>query len=270
MALLLGAVLAAGGTVLQTVLGNPLVEPGLLGVSQGAAFGAALAILLADARPWIVPLSAAFFGLGGLSLSWLLARKIRYGGSILRLVLAGVVVSAFFSSGLGVLKYLADPLSQLPEITFWMMGGLLSVDWNVLVRTCPPVIILLALVNSAGWRINLLALDDRSAFSLGSRPGRERVIIIFLVVCAVALVTAVAGIVSWVGLLIPHLARKFSGADTHRALPASMVLGAMFVLLCDTAARSLFSGEIPLGLITALTGAVLFAGIMTRGRSQSR
>ena len=263
-ALVLGAALSAAGTVLQTVLANPLVEPGLLGVSQGAAFGAALAILFGGGAFWSVPLTAAAFGLIGLALSWNLARRIRYGGAILRLVLAGVVVSALFSSGLGVLKSLADPLSELPEITFWMMGGLSAAGWEAVVRTVPVVAVCLALISLVRWRINLHALDDRSAFALGSDPGRERLILVVLAVIAVAAVTAVAGIVSWVGLLIPHLSRKLEGADTARNLPTAMMLGAAFVLICDDIARGLLTGEIPLGLLTALGGAVLFAVLMTR------
>lgn len=259
MALLLGASLAAAGTVLQTVLGNPLVEPGLLGVSQGAAFGAALAILLKGG--WSVPLSAAVFGLSGLAFSWFLARRIHYGGSILRLVLAGVVVSALFSSGLGILKYLADPRSELPDMTFWLMGGLSAADWASVGRTAPPVLLTLSGLVLGRWRIELLALDDRSAFTLGSHPGRERMLMVVLAVIAVAAVTAVAGIVSWTGLLIPHTARKISKGRSSLLL--SMVLGAVFTLICDDAARALFSGEIPLGLLTAVSGALLFALLMT-------
>lgn len=264
IAIMLGASLAAAGTILQTVLGNPLVEPGLLGVSQGAAFGAALAILSVGSISWSVPISASIFGLAGLAFSWLLARKIRYGGSILRLVLAGVVVSAFFSAGLGILKYLADPRSQLPDITFWLMGGIASADWNSVVRTAPPVVLTLTLTAMVRWRINLLALDDRSAFALGSNPGRERLALVVLSVIAVAAVTAAAGIISWVGLLVPHAARKLEGADTARSLPLSMMLGSIFILICDDVARGLLTGEIPLGLLTALGGALLFALLMTR------
>jgi len=263
-AVMLGSALAAAGMILQTVLGNPLVEPGMLGVSQGAAFGAALAILLAGGRFWSISVSATFFGLAGLALSWFLARKIRYGGAILRLVLAGVVVSAFFSSGLGILKYLADPRSELPEITFWLMGGLTSSDWSAVAGTVPPVVLTLSITVIVRWRINLLALDDRSAFALGSNPGRERLILVVLSVIAVASVTAVAGIISWVGLLVPHVARKLEGADTARSLPLAIILGAIFVLVCDDLARGLLTGEIPLGLLTSLGGAVLFALLMIR------
>jgi len=264
MAIMLGASLAGAGMVLQTVLGNPLVEPGLLGVSQGAAFGAALGILLSTGSYWHISILATLFGLAGLALSYLLAQRIRYGGGILRLVLSGVMVSAFFSSGLGVLKYLADPRSQLPEITFWLMGGLSGSSWFLVIRTLPPVALALSIILLLRWRVNLLSLDDRSAFALGSSPGRERIALIVFSIIAVATVTAAAGVISWVGLLIPHVARRLEGADTSRSLPLSMMLGAIFVLLCDDAARYLRSGELPLGLLTAFCGALMFAVLMTR------
>lgn len=271
MAIMLGASLASAGMVLQTVLGNPLVEPGLLGVSQGAAFGAALGILLSTGSYWHISVLASFFGLMGLMLSWLLARKIRYGGSMLRLVLSGVMISALFSSGLGVLKYLADPRSQLPEITFWLMGGLSGSNWILVIRTLPPVALTLLIILLVRWRVNLFSLDDRSAFALGSSPNRERITLIVFSVISVATVTAAAGVISWGGLLIPHVARKIEGADTSRSLPLSMILGAIFVLLCDDVARYLRGGELPLGLLTAFCGALMFAILMSRrGNTYSR
>ncbi len=144
---------------------------------------------------------------------------------------------------------MADPRSELPEITFWLMGGLTSSDWASVGRTVPPVV---------------LTLDDRSAFALGSNPGRERLLLVVLSVVAVAAVTAAAGIISWVGLLVPHVARKLEGADTARSLPLAIMMGAIFVLICDDLARGLLSGEIPLGLLTSLGGAILFALLMTR------
>jgi len=263
MAIMAGATLAGTGHILQTVLGNPLVEPGLLGVSQGAAFGAALALLLGAAVSWPIFFSASFFGLAGFFFSWFLAKKIRYGGNILRLVLAGIVVSALFSSGLGIMKYLADPRNELPEIVFWLMGGLSSASWDSVLRTALPVLVSMSLVSAVRWRINLLALEDRSAFALGTNPGRERIIIITLSVIAVATVTAMAGIISWVGLLIPHLARKLAGADTLHSLPLSMLIGSLFLLVCDDIARGMLAGEIPLGLITTLGGSIMFGFLMT-------
>ncbi|MCG8451731.1 MAG: iron ABC transporter permease [Spirochaetales bacterium] len=266
-ALLLGASLATSGSVFQTVLGNPLVEPGFLGVSQGAAFGAALAILV-GLGPWSVPVSAVFFGFAGLLVSWILAKRIRYGGAILRLVLAGIVSSALFSSGLGILKIMADPRSELPEITFWMMGGLTGITWGTLRAMAFPPLLSLVLLLIFRWRVNLMSLDDRSAFALGAAPGRERAFLVALCVVAVATVTAVAGIVSWVGLLIPHISRRLVGADARASLPLSLVLGAIFVLICDDVARGISSGEIPLGLVTSFAGAAVFALLMTQGKDR--
>jgi iron complex transport system permease protein len=261
-ACLLGMTLAACGTVLQMIFRNPLVEPGLLGVSQGAAFGAALSIVFLDASAWIMEGSAALFACLGLAFSYFLARRVRYGGWILRLILAGIAVSALFSSGVGVLKYLADPLTQLPDIVFWMLGGLWGVTWGDLLYLLLPVTLGLVVVYLMRWRLNLLSLDDDTGFSLGASPGRERTLLLVAAVASTAAVVSVAGVVSWIGLLIPHVARRLTGADARRALPASILLGAMFALACDDLARTLLAGEIPLGILASLLGAVLFMAMM--------
>jgi iron complex transport system permease protein len=259
---MMGSSLAAAGLVFQMVFRNPLVEPGLLGVSQGAAFGAALSILAVQASPLVTELSAAVFALLGLALSFLLARRLRYGGWVLRLILAGIAVSALFGAGVGMLKYAADPLSELPEITFWLLGGLWGVSWRETLLLLPPVGLSLILVWALRWRMNLLTLSDESAMSLGSRLGRERSLVLLAAVVAVAAVTAVGGIVGWVGLIIPHVARRIFGANATHALPAAILTGGLFVLLCDTAARSLLGGEIPLGILTSFLGALGFAFLM--------
>jgi iron complex transport system permease protein len=263
-AIMMGASLAAAGLVFQMVFRNPLVEPGFLGVSQGAAFGAALSILALQASPLVTELSATVFALLGLSLSFLLARRLRYGGWVLRLVLAGIAVSALFSAGVGMLKYAADPLSELPEITFWLLGGLWGTTWRETLFLLPPVVLSLILVWAFRWRMNLLTLSDESALSLGSRLGRERSLLLLASVVAVAAVTAVGGIVGWVGLLVPHVARRLLGADATHALPGVILAGAIFVLACDTTARTLLGGEIPLGILTSFFGALGFALLMMR------
>jgi iron complex transport system permease protein len=263
-ALMMGASLAASGMVFQMVFRNPLVEPGLLGVSQGAAFGAALAILTMPASTFLIELSAGIFALLGLTLSFLLANRLRYGGWVLRLILAGIAVSALFSAGIGLLKYLADPLTELPEITFWLLGGLWSVTWREILFLLVPVVLGLALMLSLRWRLNLLTLSDETGISLGSRLGRERSLLLIGAVVATAAVTAIGGVVAWVGLIIPHLSRRLFGADATKSLPASILLGAPFVLLCDDISRTLMAGEIPLGILTSLFGAVGFALLMTR------
>jgi iron complex transport system permease protein len=261
-AIMMGSSLAAAGLIFQMVFRNPLVEPGLLGVSQGAAFGAALSILALQASPLMTELSAAVFALLGLSMSFLLARRLRYGGWVLRLILAGIAVSALFGAGVGMLKYAADPLSELPEITFWLLGGLWGVTWQEALFLLPPVGLSLILAWALRWRMNLLTLSDESAISLGSRLGRERSLVLIGAVLAVAAVTAVGGIVGWVGLIIPHVARRLFGANATYALPAAILTGGIFVLVCDTVARALLGGEIPLGVLTSFLGALGFALLM--------
>jgi len=267
-ACLLGMALGAGGMVLQMLFRNPLVEPGFLGVSQGAAFGAAAAILFLGGGPLVIEATAALCAGLGLALSYGLAQAIRYGGWVLRLVLAGIAVSALFSAGVGILKTVADPLAQLPGILFWTMGGLWRVTWSDLCTLLPAVIVGLTVVYLMRWRLNLLALSDETALSVGVAVGRERGLLLAAAVLAVATVVAVAGVVGWVGLIVPHIARRLSGADARRALPTAMLLGAGFTLLCDDMARTLVAGEIPLGILTALFGAVLFLGLMISRRTR--
>lgn len=261
-ALLVGASLAASGMVFQVLFSNPLVEPGFLGVSQGAAFGAALTIVLLGGTAALIQGMAVVFALVGLGASYFLARRIRYGGWVLRLVLAGIAVSALFSAGLGVLKYMADPLRQLPEITFWLLGGLYSVTWKQFFSIFPAVLVSLLILLLFRWRLNLLALHEQTAFALGISPKQERLLLLTVAVIPTAAVISVAGMVGWVGLIMPHVARRLFGSDTRFALPASMLLGGMFTILCDDLARTLLAGEIPLGILTALLGATLFLILM--------
>ncbi len=261
-AFLTGAVLAVSGLTMQMVFRNPLVEPGFLGVSQGAAFGAALAILYGGGRAWAVQASAAVFAMLGLAITYGLARRLRYGGWILRMVLAGIAVSALFSAGVGLLKYLADPLTELPEIVFWLLGGLWATRWDNFALILLPTVGGLAVLFAARWRLNLLALSEEAAFSLGAAPGRERLALLAVAVVATASVVSLAGMVGWVGLMVPHLARRLFAADARQALPASLLLGGMFTLLCDDLARTLTSGEIPLGILTSLLGAVAFVALL--------
>jgi iron complex transport system permease protein len=260
--ILLGASLAAAGTVFQMIFANPLVEPGFLGVSQGAAFGAALCIVVFSAAPAVVQAVALVFALAGLALSWLLARAFRFGGGILRLVLAGIAVSALFAAGIGALKLAADPVRQLPEITFWLLGGLWNVTWRDLLFLLPPVGAGLAVVWLLRWKLNVLSLDDRVAHSLGTAPERERLLLLLAATMATAAVVSVSGLVGWIGLMVPHAARRLVGTDARRALPAGMLMGALSILVCDDIARTVLPAEIPLGILTSLVGAVVFILLM--------
>jgi len=261
-ALLLGMVLAAAGSVLQMVFRNPLVEPGFLGVSQGAAFGAAISILWLNRHPLVIELSATFFGLLALLLSYLLSTRIRYGGWVLRLILSGVAVSALFSAGIGILKYIADPLTELPELTFWLLGGLYSVTWRDFLFVLPFALAGITTVYTMRWRVNLLSLNDDTAFSLGASLSRERIILLVMTVSAAAALTAISGVISWVGLIIPHISRRLFGASAEKSIPAAMLLGGGFTVIADDLARTLLPGEIPLGILTSAIGAGLFIYLM--------
>ncbi|MBN2149607.1 MAG: iron ABC transporter permease [Anaerolineales bacterium] len=269
-AALLGMTLSAAGMVFQLLFSNPLVEPGFLGVSQGAAFGAALSIVLLGSVGIFTQGFAAFFALAGLGFSYLLAHRLRYGGWILRLVLAGIAVSALFSAGLGLLKYMADPLRQLPEITIWLLGGIASVTWGEVLTVLPIVLPGLLVVILYRWRLNLLSLNEETAFSLGAAPGRERWFLIFAAVLPTAALIAISGIIGWVGLIMPHIARRLFDADTRFSLPGAMLLGSLFTLLCDDLARLLLAGEIPLGILTSFFGSLVFLGLMIFQKAKAK
>jgi len=261
-AFLLGMVLAASGTVFQMIFRNPLVDSGFLGVSQGAAFGAALGIIFLGGSPWAVQTGAAAFAFLGLGASYFLARRIRLGDWVLRLVLAGIAVSAIYSAGTGCLKYVADPHKQLPDITFWLLGGMWGITWPDVVQILPVAVFGLAVMALMRWRLNILSMRDETAFSLGATPGRERLLILFAATAATAAVVSKVGQVGWVGLIMPHIARRIVGSDAQRTLPAAIWMGGVFVLLCDDAARTLLSGEIPLGILTSFVGTILFLGLL--------
>jgi iron complex transport system permease protein len=257
-AFLVGMVLGASGMVFQMIFRNPLVDSGFLGVSSGAAFGASLAIVALGGSALAVQSAAAVFACLGLASSYALAKRIRFGGWVLRLVLAGIAMSALYSSGTGVLKYLADPLKQLPDITFWMLGGLWGISWMDLLHLLPVALPCLLVIYLMRWRLNLLSMRDETAFSLIDRPGRERLVLLAATVASTAVVVAKAGQIGWVGLIVPHIARKMFGSDARIALPASLLLGGFFVLVCDNTARTVLTGEIPLGILTSFIGAGVF------------
>lgn len=262
-ALIAGSVLGAAGFVFQMLFSNPLVEPGFLGVSQGAAFGAAAAILLFGYHSSIIQISASIFALLGLICSFLLAKRFHFGGWILRLILAGIAVSALFSSGLGFIKYTADPQSQLQEITFWLLGGLWNIDWNQLLSIAPITIASLVILVAFRWRVNLLSMDDRTSHSLGISPVTEKRIILFVATLGTASVISVSGLIGWVGLIVPHLSRRVFGSNASFALPGSIVIGALYMVISDNLGRTLFSGELPLGIVTSLFGTILFILLLT-------
>ncbi|GLS18554.1 iron ABC transporter permease [Labrys miyagiensis] len=257
-----GGGLALSGAALQGVFRNPLVDPQVIGVSSGAAFGGVGAILLGLGTVGVW--SMAFcFGLNALLLVILMSRDSGR-SSILMLVLAGIVVSALFSALISLVTYFANPNDTLPAIVFWLMGSFAgSTPGRALYMV--PVITLFALpLLLMGFRINILSLGDEEAKALGLRVESTRWLTLGCVTGITAASVANSGIVGWVGLVIPHFARALVGPDHRRLLPASALLGASFMLFIDTLARSAIAAEIPLGVLTALVGAPVFLVLLRR------
>ncbi len=263
LALLAGAMLSASGFTFQMIFSNPLVEPGFLGVSQGSAFGAALMIVLGVSSTIFVQLSAIFFGLLALLASYLLAIRFRFGGWLLRLVLSGIAVSAIFNSALGVVKLVAEPTKDLQDITFWMMGGLWNASWPQILSILWVVGISLVVLLGYRWKLNLLSLQDRTSFSVGLSPKRDRILLLVIATIGTTLVISITGLIGWVGLITPHLGRKLFGSDSSISLPGSMILGSFFLLVCDTIGRTVLPTEIPIGLLTSFLGSGVFIIILS-------
>ncbi len=260
LAALSGAALAVGGAALQGVFRNPLVSPQVLGISQGGAFGGALAILLGFHG--VVLLGMSFvFGLVALVLVGLLAH-INGRTEVLTVILSGMIVGAFFAALVSVLQFLADPNSSLPAIVYWLMGSFSTATWARLGLAVPGMALGLVLVWSLRYRLNLLALDEAEARSLGVNPDRERWFIFLAATMMTGTSVAVAGIIGWIGLVVPHAARLIVGEDHRRLIPASALLGASYLVLIDTLARTLTASEIPLSVLTALIGAPVFAVLL--------
>ncbi len=261
-AFLLGTVLAASGLVFQMLFRNPLVDSGFLGVSSGAAFGASLAIVVFGGTHTAIQTLATVFAMTGLAASYFLSVRFKLDDWVLKLVLAGIAVSALYTSGTGILKYMADPLKQLPDITFWLLGGIWTVTWKDLFQVLPVVIPSLIIIFVLRWRMNLLSMHDETVFSLMNFAGLERLVLLTVAVASTAVMTAKAGQIGWVGLIIPHIVRSIVGSDAQRVVPGTILTGGLFVLLCDTAARSMATGEIPLGILTSSIGATVFLGLL--------
>jgi iron complex transport system permease protein len=266
-ALLIGGGLAISGAALQGLLRNPLIDPSLIGVTAGAAFGGTLAILVIGGGYPV--LGAAFaFGIGSLLLVKGLA-SVRRRTSTLALVLAGVIVTAFFESAISIIKLLADPHQKLPAITYWLMGSIAATNYRDLalmaLAIVPPSIVIFLL----RYQINILSLGEDKARALGSPIEFVQWIIFAAVSFISAGVVATSGIVGWVGLIIPHMARALVGPDHGRLLPVSALLGAIYLLLVDDIARTATVAELPIGIITSLIGVPFFALILRRTQSRS-
>jgi len=262
---LVGAALAAAGAGYQTLFRNPLVSPDILGVSAGAGFGAVLGILLG--LPVIAIQGLGFAtGLGTVLVVYALARALRSQNEILVLVLAGIVVGALAGAGISLVKILADPYNQLPAITFWLLGSLAGIKTSDVAIVAPLVIAGLVPLVLLRWRIGVLSLGDDEARALGVNVRLVRGTVIGAATLITATSVSVSGVIGWIGLVVPHMARLLVGPRFDRVLPASVLMGAAFLVSIDTLARSAARIEIPLGLLTAVIGAPVFVVLLARGR----
>jgi len=264
-ALLVGGALAAAGAAYQGMFRNPLVSPDILGVSAGAGLGAVLGIFL-SLTPAGVQALAFVFGLAAVALVYAIAARVRGNDPVLVLVLAGVVIGSLVGALISLLKIIADPYDQLPAMTFWLLGSLANVDVGDLKIAFPVVSLSLLPLYLLRWRMNILILHDEEGRALGVDTATLRIVFIIAATLMTSAVVAIGGMVGWVGLVIPHIARMLVGPEFGRLLPASMLLGAGFLLLVDNVARSITSSEIPLGILTALIGAPFFLWLLAAGR----
>lgn len=257
-----GGGLALSGAALQGVFRNPLVDPHIIGVSAGAAFGGTLAILMGWS-PLLLLLSTFTFGMLALLLVFAIAAALGK-RNVLILILAGVILSGFFGALVSLMQYMADTEEKLPSIVFWLLGSFATAHWHKLWMMAIPLLVAGGLLLLLRWRINVLSMGEQDAETLGVAALPLRWLILSLCAAIVAAQVAVSGSIGWIGLVIPHVSRMLVGADHRRLLPAAFWLGGGFMVLVDDLARNLGAAEIPLGIITALLGAPLFAWLLYR------
>ena len=260
LALFAGAALAVSGASLQALFRNPLVFEFSLGISHGAAFGAALSLVFLGRS---VPPQIAAFVFALVAVLLVAAIAGRSASQVITVLLSGIVVSALFQALLSGVEVFADPYA-LQSLVFWLMGSLGQATWGDLAVTLPLIAAGVAVLILMRWRLNVLSLGEDEARSLGADTGRDRVLVIALAALVTAAATAVMGVVSWVGLIVPHLVRLAAGPDNRRVVPLSAGFGAALLLLADTVARSAAPFEIPIGILTSLVGIPFFIVLLKR------
>lgn len=263
MACLVGCCLSCAGAAYQGVFQNPMASPDILGASNGAAFGAALGILI-GLNSKMITITAFCSSIVTVAIVFLIA-KYAPGRKTMNLILAGIMIGSLFSAATSYLKLVADPSNQLPQIVYWLMGSLSGIkldDFNIVVIGSMAVgCVTLVIVR---WKLNLLTLGDEEARSLGINTNRLRLIVIIASTLVTAASIAVSGVIGWVGLVIPHIARKLVGSNYKDLIPASMLAGAIFLLIVDNFSRNLLATEIPIGILTAFIGAPFFIYLILR------
>ncbi|MDL2248330.1 iron ABC transporter permease [Tyzzerella sp. OttesenSCG-928-J15] len=268
--LMAGGSMAISGSVLQGVYRNPLVSPDIIGVSAGASLGAAISIVLFSSSSSSIQFFAFAGGIIAVFIIFNLA-KIGNQATIVSLILSGIIINALARSGVSMLKYIADPLQQLPAIDFWLMGSLNTITWEKLFRFMPLFLIGTVSIFLLRWQLNALSMGDEEAASLGVSVTLTRAVMIGMATMLVSGVVSMTGIIEWVGLICPHITRILVGSDHKVSVPVSFCAGAGFMALSDTIARSISAAELPISVITAVTGAPFLAYLLIKsGKSAWR
>lgn len=262
LALMVGCCLSAAGAAYQGTFQNPLVSPDILGASQGAAFGAAVAILLGFSSAG-VSVSAFCFALLTIMLVLAISSRAK-GNHMMVVVLAGIMVSSLFQAGVSYAKLIADPTDELADITYWLMGSLTGAKMAEVLAVLPVMVVGCGALFLLRWRINILTMGDDEAATMGVNTRVMRIAVIVAATLVTAACVSVTGMIGWVGLVIPHLCRMLVGCDYRRLIPASMLMGAVFLLIVDDIARLATTAEIPIGILTAFVGAPFFLFLITR------
>jgi iron complex transport system permease protein len=260
-AALVGGALAVAGTAFQGIFRNPLVSPDILGASSGAALGAVLGIYFSLGVIGIEALAFAG-GLVAVAAVYVIGSLLRSRDPILVLVLTGVVVGALLGAGVGLVKYLADPYNQLPAMTFWLLGSLAATTVSDLLPLAGAVAVGTVVLIALRWRLNVMSLPEDEARALGLATGPFRIAIIAAATLVTSASVATSGVVGWVGLEVPHLARALVGPDFPRLVPTAALLGGGYLLFIDTIARTAAPVEIPLGILTAVIGTPFFIWLL--------
>ncbi len=262
LAVLIGCCLSTAGASYQGIFRNPMASPDILGATNGAAFGAALAILRGGNK-LMITLSAFIFSLLTVIIVNLVASKAK-GSKILGLVLSGIMVSSLFSAFTSYIKLVADPMDVLPAITYWLMGSLSGAMLRDIGIALIPMVIGIIPIFILRWRINILSMGDEEARTMGINAPRVRIILILASTLITAASVSVSGVIGWVGLVVPHLARRMVGNNYKYLVPTSMIFGALFMLIVDNVSRNLWTTEIPIGILTAFIGAPFFLYLILR------
>ena len=264
-ALLVGSGLSVAGVALQSMFDNPLATPDTLGVASGASFGAVIALLIGF-NSMAVQVIAMLSGIIAIIITTTIGTRKNNITSTTDMILAGIIISSLYTALISLAKYVADTESQLPSITYWLMGSLASVTWSKLYIAAPMIVLGMIILSIIRWRLNILTLSDDEIRSMGDNIKALRLVTAISATMIIASSVAMCGQVSWIGLLIPHLCRMIFGRDAKILVPTSISLGATFMVIVDTLARSMSASEIPISILTAIIGAPIFIYLLRKTR----